>query len=130
MRTRRSERGEGQVGCLVMAVLIVLAGMVTYKLLPPYMAYNNMTDTAKDVGTGAGTRTPDEMMKRLREKAVAQEIPELLEEGAMTLVKQGDNLQGIVTINMHYTREVDLYGVTKIKLKFNKQVVTPYMDAR
>lgn len=130
MRTRRSERGEGQVGCLVMLVVLLVLGMVTYKILPPYMSYNNMADAAKEVGSGGGTKTPEEMMKRLRERAVAQEVPELLEEGAMTLVKQGDNLQGSVTITLRYTREVDLYGVTKFKLKFDKQVVTPYLDAR
>lgn len=130
MRRNRSERGEGQVGCLVMLVVILLLGMLTYKILPNYMAYNNMIDAAKEVASTGGTKTPEEMMKRLREKAVAQEVPELLEEGAMTLTKTGDSLQGMVTIQMRYGRKVDLYGVTTVKLSFDKQVVAPYMDAR
>jgi len=34
MHPRRSEAGEGKFGCLVGLILLAIAGMVTYKMIP------------------------------------------------------------------------------------------------
>jgi hypothetical protein len=54
MSRKRSERGEGQFGCLVGLVLLLIAGLIAYKMIPVKVKSADLRDTVQDYAKSAG----------------------------------------------------------------------------
>lgn len=128
--SRRSQRGEGRIGCLISAVFIGLVGAAGYKALPVLMSNNEFKDAVKAIATTASVRPVEELKKEIRAKAVELKIPEAADPRAVELSKSGDNLQGTITIRYNYSRKIDFYGAFSVDIITQDTVALPYMDAR
>src|SRR5690349_17102817 len=75
----RRERGEGQFGCLIGLILLLIAGVVAYKMIPVKVKSAEMRDAVIDEAKSAG-RHPNAAMagiiaKNLLNKAEQLELP-------------------------------------------------------
>lgn len=128
MTRRKLERGEGKVGCVVSLVLLALAAAAAIKLVPVYYSNNALTDAAERKAESAAGRSPEDMVKELREEARKLEIPEALAAGAITIVKKPSQEVGSITVNLRYNRKVDLYGVTDVNIVMDKKIDRPLLE--
>jgi type II secretory pathway pseudopilin PulG len=124
------ERGEGKVGCFLSLVAMVVAGGLAVKLVPVYYSNSNLASFASDVANQAAFYSTDAMLARLQGKAQELGIPEAQAEGAISLKVNGTKSGGTCTINLDYSRTVDLYGIYSLTIATRKTVTEPYMDAR
>jgi len=127
---RTTERGEGRIGCIITLLILIIVGGLGYKILPVLYANNGLVSGAEDLGSRAGLMPAATVEAQLRAKAAELEIPEALVKGAMTLTVIGDHSAGTCIIKLHFTRKVDMFGITTIPIEVDKTISRPYMDAR
>jgi hypothetical protein len=123
-------RGEGKVGCLLTLAVLMAAGALAYKVVPVYYADSNLADYASDVAGEAGLNEIPALQAKLRTKAQELEIPEALDEGAITIHTTGTRAAGSCTIVLDYTQTVDLYGIYPLVITTRKAITRQYMDLR
>jgi hypothetical protein len=130
IRNRKAERGEGKVGCLISLAVFVVAALVVYKLLPVYLHYDELVTFAKESAVRAGIQSTDDMQTALVNKAKVLEIREATVPGAIQVSRTGDKNAGVCNITIKYSQNVDFFGVTSVKLDFDKSVSLNYVDSR
>lgn len=129
-RRRKNERGEGKVGCIVTLLVLIVAGGFAFKIVPEYLANDAIMSSAKDLASRAGVRPVEEIRAQIKATAQEKQTPEAYAQGAITINTTGTKDSGTCTIRVNYVRNVDLYGITTMKLTFDKTVSMPFMDAR
>ncbi len=129
-KRRRTERGEGKIGCMVTLVVVILGGGVAVKVVPEYLSNDAIMNTTRELASRAGVRPVEEIKAQIMAKAKEEEIAEVLAPGAITINTTGNKDAGTCTIRVNYTRNVDFFGITSTKLTFDKTVSMPFMDAR
>lgn len=111
MSRNRRERGEGQFGCLVGLVLLLIAGLVAYKLIPVKVKTAEMRDAVIDEAKSAGRHQNEKMAeiitKNLLDKAKQLELPVKPED---IHVERTQN--SYVKIEVKYTVPVQFPGFT------------------
>lgn len=111
MSRNRRERGEGQFGCLVGLVLLLIAGLVAYKLIPVKVKTAEMRDAVVDEAKSAGRHSNERMAeiitKNLLEKAKQLELPVKPED-----VHVERTQSSYVRIEVKYTVPVQFPGFT------------------
>lgn len=75
MSRNRRERGEGQFGCLVGLVLLLLAGLIAYKLIPVKVKTAELRDTIIDESKSAGRHGDKRIKTDIIAKAKQLELP-------------------------------------------------------
>jgi hypothetical protein len=128
--SRIHERGEGKIGCILTLLVLIALGCVAAKVVPVFFANNGLITAAEDLGSRAGILPAATLQAQLRAKAAELEIPEALAKGAMTVKVQGDSQSGNCTIELHFSRKVDLWGIYTLNIPVDKTLNRPYMDAR
>lgn len=106
MVRNRRERGEGQFGCLVGLALLLLAGLIAYKMIPIKVKAAEMRDVVVDEAKSAGQHTNKEMTAAILLKAEQLEFP-LGEENVV--IKRAANT---VRVDVDYTVPVEFPGYT------------------
>ncbi len=129
-RSRRKERGEGKIGCIISLLIFVVAGGIAIKLVPVYMHHDDLVTACREAATRAGLVSIEELQKGLVAKALLLELPEAAQPGAVTITRTGDRRSGFCTININYSEKVDFYGLTTYTMDFKKNFTQSYMDAR
>jgi hypothetical protein len=111
MSRNRRERGEGQFGCLVGLVLLLIAGLVAYKLIPVKVKSAEMRDAVVDEAKSAGRHQNERMSeiisKNLLEKAKQLGLPVKPED-----VKVERTQSSYVRIEVKYSVPVQFPGFT------------------
>ena len=123
-------RGEGKVGCIVSLLVLLIGIAAGVKIFPVFYSDNNLLEYAGDLAGQAGLKPVPMLESMLRAKAQALDIPEALDESAMTISVHGDSQSGICTITFNYSRTVDLYGVYPLTIETHKTITKNYVDAR
>lgn len=123
-------RGEGKVGCLLAIAAIMVVSALTFKLAPVYFADSNLADYAGDVASEAGLNEIPALEAKLRAKATELQIPEALDEGAITIRITGSRSAGSCTIVLDYKQTVDLYGIYPVVITTRKAITRQYRDLR
>ena len=105
-RSNRREAGEGNFGCIVGLVILVIAVIVAYKVVPIKANMADLRQVCIDEGKSAGQHSDSVIMKRILEKAEEVHLP----------VKE-DNVQiaraeNTIKIDVDYTVPVDFPGYT------------------
>ncbi|HYC60859.1 MAG TPA: hypothetical protein VEK79_14950 [Thermoanaerobaculia bacterium] len=103
MRNRR-ERGEGQFGCLVGLVILLIAGVLAYKLIPVKVKAADLRDTVVDEAKSAGQHDEKVIMKNILRKADELDFP-VTEDNVK--IKRSSTY---VTIDVKYSVPIDLPG--------------------
>jgi len=75
MRRSRRESGEGQIGCLIGVVLLLLAVFVAWRVIPVKVRAADLRQTVQDELKIAGTHSDAQITKYILAKAVDVDLP-------------------------------------------------------
>jgi hypothetical protein len=103
MRNRR-ELGEGRLGCLFGLILLLIAGLIAYKLIPVKVKTADMRDSVQAEARSAGQHNDGSIMKALLLKAESLQLP--ITEKDITIVRSA----GEVRVDVDYTVPVQFPG--------------------
>ena len=106
MLRNRRERGESQFGCLVGLVLLLIAGLIAYRMIPIKVKAADMRDTVTDEAKSAGQHKDDVIRKRILAKAEELELPLAEEDIDIRRANQS------IRIEVSYTVPVEFPGYT------------------
>lgn len=107
MRFNRRERGEGNIGCILWLLVLVLAVMVAWKAVPVKLNSSKFYGYLDEIAKFQAARTPpDEMKKAILIRA--KELDIAVNPNDVTVVRKGD----FITIDVQYVVPVDLLGFT------------------
>jgi hypothetical protein len=118
MVRNRRERGEGQFGCLVGVVLLLIAGLIAYKMIPVKVKAADLRDTVQDLGRSAGTHSDKEISEAIVQKA--QQIGLPVTADSVDISRAANTIK----IDVKYTVPVEFPGYT-YNWKFNHKTDNP-----
>lgn len=104
MRQNFRQRGEGQFGCLVGLVLLLLAGMVAYKMIPIKVKAAELRETVVDEAKSAGQHTDKRMTQAILEQANELGLPVTPDDIEI------ERKRGEVRVEVQYTVPVEFPG--------------------
>ena len=105
-RRNRRESGEGQFGCLVGLVLLVVAVFIAFKVIPIKANMADLRQVCIDEGKSAGQHGDDTIRKRILEKAEEVHLP--VTDDNIQIARA----QNTITIDVDYTVPVEFPGYT------------------
>jgi hypothetical protein len=104
---RHRERGEGNFGCLVGLVLLLIAGLVAYKMIPVKIKAAELRDMVVNEARSAGIHHDDGRIRRtILSRAEQLGLP--VTEQNVQIVRRA----GYITIDVQYTVPVVFPGYT------------------
>jgi hypothetical protein len=107
MARRTAERGEGNLGCIIWVVVLGIAVLISWKMIPVKVSSAEMADYMVDVAQFQSARKPPEELKKLiLTRALELGIP--LAKENVTVVRTGDRIR----MTVEYTIPVDFPGYT------------------
>lgn len=109
LRNRRGhgrEKGEGQFGCLVGIVILLVAGVLAYKLIPIKVKAADLRDTIVDEAKSAGQHDEPVIRRNILQKAKELNFP--VADENIDISRKST----YVIIDVKYTVPVDLPGYT------------------
>ncbi|HEV2720868.1 MAG TPA: hypothetical protein VG323_12675 [Thermoanaerobaculia bacterium] len=106
MRKRRSERGEGNVGCLFGLIILAIAVFIAYKMVPVKVKAADLKQTITDEAKMAGQHRDDLIMKAILAKARENRLP--VTEDNVKINRQA----GEITVEVEYDVPIDFPGKT------------------
>lgn len=118
MRNRRGERGEGQFGCLVGLVILLIAGLIAYRMIPIKVKAAELRDTVVDEAKSAGQHNDKEITQAILHKAEQLELP--VEQKNIDISRRA----ATITIDVTYTVPVNFPGYT-YQWKFHHHTENP-----
>lgn len=123
---RNGQRGEGKIGCIISLVVFVTLSATAFKIVPYWWAVDQLVSTADELASRAGTLNAETITSQMKAKANDQEIFEAMKPGAIAVSISGVGDNGTCTINLRFTRDIDLYGVTKVTWATDKRISKPW----
>jgi len=105
-RRNRREAGEGNFGCIVGLVILVIAVMIAYKVIPIKANMADLRQVCIDEGKSAGQHSDAVIMKRILAKADEVHLP--VTEDNIQITRQSST----ITIDVDYTVPVEFPGYT------------------
>lgn len=106
MLRNRRERGEGQLGCLVGLVVLLLAGLIAYRMIPIKVKAAELRDEVVDEAKSAGQHRDAQIIKAIVAKAEQLELP-VTEEDIVIKRRSAD-----ISVEVTYTVPVEFPGYT------------------
>ncbi|HKR66110.1 MAG TPA: hypothetical protein VJZ00_20430 [Thermoanaerobaculia bacterium] len=106
MKRNRRERGEGQFGCLVGLVILLIAGLVAYKMIPVKVKAADLRETIVDESKSAGQHKDPQIRRQILAKAEQLELP--LTDKDIEINRTSSNIR----VHVQYTVPVDFPGFT------------------
>jgi hypothetical protein len=117
MARRTAERGESNLGCIIWLVLLGLAVLISWKMIPVKVNSAELSDYMVEVAQFKSARTPPEDIKKLI-LVRASELGLPLTKENVTVVRTGDRVRMTVdytvpvrfpgyTYNWHFRHELD-----------------------
>jgi hypothetical protein len=103
---KRSERGEGNFGCLFGLVLVAIAALVAYKLIPIKVKNAEMRAAIVDEAKSAGTHNDTVIREYIYAKATEEQLPVSKEDIKINRTKDE------ITVDVDYTVPVEFPGYT------------------
>lgn len=118
MQRNRRERGEGQFGCLVGLVLLLLAGLVAYRMIPIKVKAAELRDVIVDEAKSAGQHNNQIITKAILAKAEQLDLP--VGEDDIKI----DRKPEFIKIEVNYVVPVEFPGYTH-QWKFRHKTENP-----
>src|ERR1043166_5282888 len=106
MRKHRSERGQGNVGCLFGLIVLALVAFIAYKMIPVKVKAADLKQTVTDEAKMAGTHRDDVIMKQILAKAREGQLP--LTEDNVKITRPPSE----ITVDVDYSVPIDFPGKT------------------
>jgi hypothetical protein len=119
MPRRRSERGEGNLGCILWLVALALVALIAWKAVPVKIQSSELYDYMDELAKFNAARTPPEdLMKMIMDRAHVLGIP--MQKGDVRVERLGDR----ILIEADYTVPLDILGMT-YKWHFHQKLDRP-----
>lgn len=118
MRRYRYQRGEGQGGCVVGLILLLIGIFIAFKLIPVKVKAAELRQTVVDESKMAGTRDDSRIMQRILKKAEELRLP----VGEDNVKINRGNSQ--ITVDVTYEVPIDFPGFV-YKWKFHHRADNP-----
>ncbi|MFP5246434.1 MAG: hypothetical protein ACLGH0_07035 [Thermoanaerobaculia bacterium] len=118
MLRNRRERGEGQFGCLVGLVVLLLAGLVAYRMIPIKIKAAELRDTIVDESKSAGQHGEKQIRAAILHKAEQLGLP--VQDKDIDIDKKPSQ----IIIDVRYTVPVNFPGYT-YQWKFHHHTDNP-----
>lgn len=118
MLRNRRERGEGQFGCLVGLVLLLIAGLVAYRMIPIKVKSAELRDTVINEARSAGQHGDAHIRKAILVEAEQQGLP--VTEKDIIIERKNQNIR----VEVDYTVPVEFPGFT-YQWKFHHKAENP-----
>jgi hypothetical protein len=118
MLRNRRERGEGQFGCLVGIVVLLLAGLIAYRMIPIKVKAAELRDTIVDESKSAGQHGREQIMASILDKAKRLELP--VSKNDIEIDRKANEIR----IDVRYTVPVNFPGYT-YQWKFHHHTENP-----
>ncbi|HEY6843125.1 MAG TPA: hypothetical protein VI391_03085 [Thermoanaerobaculia bacterium] len=106
MRRNSRERGEGQFGCVVGLILLVIGGIIAYKVIPIKVKRAEVRQELVDETKSAGMHGDDRIRKAIIEKAREDNL-NISEDDIK--INRGNNE---ITVQVDYVVPIDFPGYT------------------
>ena len=106
MRVRRSERGEGKLGCLFGLILLAIAVVIAFKMIPVKVKAAELRQVVSDEAKAAGTHNDDKIRGAIMQKVYDTKLPVTVEDVHIT------RSQGEITVDVEYDVPIDFPGFT------------------
>jgi hypothetical protein len=107
-RWNRRERGEGQLGCMVGLIFLLLAIFVAYKLIPVKVHAATFKQAIVDEAKSAGQHSDKQIMESLMHTVEEEKLP--VTEDDITIERKQNN--SYIVIDSDYTIPVKFPGYT------------------
>ncbi|MEO8276503.1 MAG: hypothetical protein ABI639_09800 [Thermoanaerobaculia bacterium] len=91
MTDRRSEAGDGKLGCILWSVLLIAGALVTWKAVPVKIATSELYDFMVEQAKWAGNTPSETIQKRIVAKANDLDLP--VDPKMVTTEKNGDKIR-------------------------------------
>ncbi len=118
MVRNRRESGEGKLGCLVGVILLLLAALVAYKMIPVKVKAADLRDAIQDEAKSAGQNTDKQILAAILQRAKILELP-VTEDNVKI-----NRAAGSIQIDVQYTVPVEFPGYTH-QWKFHHKTNNP-----
>ena len=106
-RFRRSQAGEGQLGCIIGLIILIAAGFTAYKMIPVKVKAAEMRQEIVDEGKSAGLRNDKEIRANIMNKA--QELGLPLDDKDLIIARTGNSS---IRIEAKYIVPIEFPGYT------------------
>jgi len=104
MRRYRYQRGEGQGGCVVGIILLLIGVFIAFKLIPVKIKAAEMRQTVVDEAKMAGSRSDGRIMKGILTKAEELRLPVTEKD---VKINRGNNQ---IRVDVSYVVPIDFPG--------------------
>ena len=118
MQRNRRERGEGQIGCLIGLVILLICGLIAYKMVPVKVKSAEMRDIVQDSARAAGTMNDGAIRQAVLHKAQQLQLP--IGENDIQVERE----RGEIRVEVSYTVPVTFPGYT-YQWKFHHKAQNP-----
>ncbi len=106
MPRRRSERGEGNLGCILWLVALGLVSLIAWRAIPVKIQSSELYDYMDELAKFNSARTPTEdLSKMIMDKAHGLGIP--MEKGDIKVERNNDHIY----MEVDYTVPLDILGM-------------------
>ena len=106
MSGRRAQAGEGRVGCILWAVIVLIGGLIAFKTIPVKIASSELYDFMVEQAKWAGGTSPEVIEKRIVAKAFELKLP--LDPKKCEVARSGDT----VRMRAQFTVPLEFPGYT------------------
>src|SRR5262245_9534944 len=106
MRFRRSERGEGQAGCLIGLIILAVAVFIAWKMIPVKVKAAELRQVVVDEAKAAGTHDDAKILGAIMAKVHDNGLPVTPEDVKIS------RAHGEITIDVEYDVPIDFPGFT------------------
>jgi predicted membrane protein len=106
MRVRRSERGEGQFGCIVGLIFLAIAVFIAFKMIPVKVKAAELRQVVVDEAKAAGTHNNDQIKSVIMQKVYDTKLP--VKEDDVKITRANSE----ITVDVEYDVPIDFPGFT------------------
>jgi hypothetical protein len=104
--TRRSERGEGNVGCIFWALVLIVVGVFLWEFVPVKVATAQLEDFIVEKATHGRRLTKEKLISEILAKAKELDLP--VDRKSLSVEKNKDR----VRVRCNYTVPLEYPGYT------------------
>lgn len=119
MKRRSAERGEGNLGCILWAVVMVIVIYIAWMMVPVKIASAQLHDFMEEQAKFAENRKPERIKKAIMLKA--QELEVSVDPKKLKVERRGD----VIYMEIEYTIPVEFVGGYVYEWHFEHQVDRP-----
>ena len=104
--SRRSQRGEGNLGCVLWAIALGLVVLICWKMVPVKIASARLYDFMEEQAKYAAKKSPEKIAKGIVNRAAELELP--VTDKDVEVRRIGDSIK----MRVSYTVDVEFPGYT------------------